>query len=969
MASLRHWKMGSFLNLVYDDWPEDQQKPNPNCEKKFTEKFGSGEYNVFNNIDKILDAYIFPDYKMFRLKNVYKNPNKFYCYPIETGDFQAVFNAFGHLPISDEVVKCLKECPNIRVLILNDTEYERKSTLQLLDSYIKDLDLDPKKFYWINNNSLLKRYKEELGTEINVHSSKHLAHTASIGLQLYKPEFVEDKSNIFLCHNRTPKAHRYALLTMMKKEGILDKGITDWSFLMGYKGRQDVLLGGFYQRFFDVNTIVSLIPEINYFLDIVVRKSDYERDKTWFNDIGLNPKIPWGEAFELKTYQNAYFNITTESEFLEDDVVHISEKSFKALYFYQFPLFLASKGHVKVLREEFGFDLFDDVLNHSYDDIEDPKERFLRFYDEIRRILEQKNRLIEFYKNNKKRFEYNHKKVIAMKYDRNDVNLLRNLSQPEVTNSVLITGCSGLVGSPLVNKCIEQGWYVIGVDKETPTNVYPRNKFKFIQADLSSEEVVRNIFQTENFQVVFNCFGIKGSPVKAKNNPVDFLYPSFKINTEIINQSYLKNVWLVFMSSIGVYNPEIGFSEDQVWNSLPSKADWFPSWSKRTGELLLEAYRDQYDYKKWTIVRPANIFGNNDDFSGNGTVISSTIKKISEASNEIECWGDGSPIRDFVYADDVAKALIDLYNLRYNDAINFGSGDEITIKRMVESLVAISGKSINVKWDSEKPNGDSRRQMNISKQKSIGLLPETKFEDALRMTYENYSYGRINKPEYFRYGFHAGKIDKIINDRELHDYYISKIKEKAFDKSNYHYRMGTGSPEIPYKVDIDQIQQYRDIITEKNIEVHQTWYETIDSGVFGKEPLEYFRKIVEDITLKIYPELKDNIEHNDAFTLYEDGDFIQMHQDGLNPGRMCVVLIYLNDPKEYYDGGGQFITTMEGNEIAIDPTSDNFVMLDFLANNAEHAVEPVKNGFKRLTYINFVYNLKQKEEGSKRKLL
>jgi GDP-L-fucose synthase len=306
---------------------------------------------------------------------------------------------------------------------------------------------------------------------------------------------------------------------------------------------------------------------------------------------------------------------------------------------------------------------------------------------------------------------------------------------------VLITGCSGLVGIHLVKKCLNKGYDVIGVDINHSNNLPVSDKFTFYELDLTIEENIKNLFFYESPDVVFNCFGIKGSPIRAKNSPVDFLYPSFKINTEIINQCSKNNIWLIFVSSVGVYSPSEKFVEDDVWKSLPSESDWFPSWSKRMGEILLEAYKVQYGYDKWSIIRPANIFGEYDDFSGNGTVISSTIKKIYEANDSIEAWGDGSPIRDFVYAGDVADAILRLYNDKIHTTINFGAGEEITIKQMIETLIKISKKPISINWDSSKPNGDLRRQMDITKQTEIGLLPVLGFEKALEITYDYY----INK--------------------------------------------------------------------------------------------------------------------------------------------------------------------------------------------------------------------------------
>jgi len=303
---------------------------------------------------------------------------------------------------------------------------------------------------------------------------------------------------------------------------------------------------------------------------------------------------------------------------------------------------------------------------------------------------------------------------------------------------VLITGCSGLVGTHLIKKCINLGYDVTGTDLYR-NEFLPIDGWRFIKKDLTIPDAIEILFSTNKFDVVFNTFGVKGSPMRAKNKPVDFLYPSFKINTEIINQCFEKDVWLVFVSSIGVYSPAEKFIEDSVWTTLPGQADWYPSWSKRMGELLLEAYKVQYGYKKWSIVRPANIFGEYDDFSGNGTVIASTIKKVSESNGEIEAWGDGSPIRDFVYGGDVADALIKMYENRINDILNFGSGIEITIKEIIEEIIKISNKDITIKWDPTKPNGDLKRLMDTTKQINYGILPEMPFNQALKNVYEFYS--------------------------------------------------------------------------------------------------------------------------------------------------------------------------------------------------------------------------------------
>lgn len=309
--------------------------------------------------------------------------------------------------------------------------------------------------------------------------------------------------------------------------------------------------------------------------------------------------------------------------------------------------------------------------------------------------------------------------------------------------TALITGCSGLVGTYLSKRCIERGYKVIGVDMKQSEYLPKDEKFTFKYSNLIKDGEIHALFSNEKIDVLFNCFGIKGSPLRAKNQPVDFLYPSFKINTEIINQCAMLNIWLVFVSSVGVYAPAEKFIEDTVWKTLPSEADWFPSWSKRMGEILLEAYAVQYNYKRWTIVRPANIFGEYDDFSGSGTIVSSIVKKVYEAAEEIEAWGDGSAIRDFVFGDDVAEALLEFYEKEINDTVNFGSGVEISIRMIIEEIIKASEKHLKISWDSSKPNGDLRRQMDTKKQDTYNIKPKTSIKEAIKKVYDHYS--RSNK--------------------------------------------------------------------------------------------------------------------------------------------------------------------------------------------------------------------------------
>ena len=529
---------------------------------------------------------------------------------------------------------------------------------------------------------------------------------------------------------------------------------------------------------------------------------------------------------------------------------------------------------------------------------------------------------------------------------------------------VLITGCNGLVGSYLRDLCLDRGWKVIGVDRNSTKRITTDFNYQFKKMDLLVEQNIIDLFSEEKYDVVFNCFGIKGSPLKAKNNPVDFLYPSFKINTEIINQCYLNDTWLVFVSSVGVYSPAEKFSEEDVWKTLPSESDWFPSWSKRMGELLLESYRVQYGYNKWTIVRPANIFGEYDDFSGSGTLISTMVKKVYESSGEIEAWGDGTPIRDFVYGKDVALSLIKIYERGINDVVNCGSGIEISIKNVIEEIIRASGKDITVKWDPSKPNGDLRRLMDTTKQKIHGIMPETEFSDAIRNVYKYYSslfepnIPIIPEGDLLTEGAYVGKISDFLEEDELEDFkkMIGDVKEYSCDdienRLTCKYNYNDLENQYDHNVLPSKVSE-RDAWVRKNkYHVWQKWWEF----KYPEEP--YFNKIAIKILKNLYPQAAialDDVNSQGSMALFEDGHFIDIHNDGANKGRLCVIIFYLSDPSTHKNGGGELkIITGTGKEFTIDPVFDNFCVMDFAKNNIKHEVKMVINGFKRYTYINFI---------------
>ena len=171
---------------------------------------------------------------------------------------------------------------------------------------------------------------------------------------------------------------------------------------------------------------------------------------------------------------------------------------------------------------------------------------------------------------------------------------------------VVITGASGLVGYPTVIKCLEEGALeVIAVDIKISDELislkskYPIGQLSLRQLDLTYFNNCESLFSTK-VDICLHLAGIKGSPSRAAKQPADYLFPMMMFNTNMIKAAFEANVkWFVYTSSVGVYQPADVMEEDSVWKTLPSEADWFPSWSKRMGEVLLEAYKVQYDYTTW----------------------------------------------------------------------------------------------------------------------------------------------------------------------------------------------------------------------------------------------------------------------------------------------------------------------------------------------------------------------------------
>jgi GDP-L-fucose synthase len=294
---------------------------------------------------------------------------------------------------------------------------------------------------------------------------------------------------------------------------------------------------------------------------------------------------------------------------------------------------------------------------------------------------------------------------------------------------VLVTGGSGMIGAQLVTLLNEKGAKVYIADLNPPPSDVKCERY--FHVDLKEYKACRNI--CEEMDYVFNLVGIKASPKACMEKPADIMGPMMQFNTNMLEAAMKANVkWYLYTSTVGVYTPAEVLHEDDVWKGFPSPNDWYGGWAKRMGELQCQAYEKQYGEGKCSIVRPANVYGVYDNFNlETAMVIPSLIRKGYE--NEVlEVWGDGSQIRDFIHAHDVARGMLFAVENKITEPVNLGSGTGVSIKEIVDIISKYFNKP--VEWDTTKPTGDLKRIFSTDRIKSYGFENTISLERGIETT-------------------------------------------------------------------------------------------------------------------------------------------------------------------------------------------------------------------------------------------
>lgn len=435
---------GKVLNLVYDVWDEENNKSIANC----SDSLGDIDFRYENGFIDFYERFYAAQIETERnsiprtfnkIEEVWKRPNENFYYFIKTSLHIRVMLLDRDLKFSTIVQDCLKNCKNIFVCILCEHESDDVHGYKILSEKLNEWSLPQEQFYLLNNNFLMDTYGEKYNSKIKTHRLDLIALTSCSIFSHNKIPFVTNKEGkLFICHNRNQKPHRYGILSLIRNGGFIDD--VNWSLVSGDKKNEEEIWQ--LSEVMDLEIVEKIKEDILYFYSIDIKKSDYEinrRDFIGHDVVADKSDLPplSGAAMESGgymlpeyglTYQNSYINIVTESMWLDDyEVVHITEKSFRPFNFYNLPIFVATQGHVKFIKEAYGFDLFDDLIDHSYDSEPDIKKRLMMVYNEIKRLNDNKENVIKFYSENQHRFEKNREIICNIPNNDNDLKFLQSL--------------------------------------------------------------------------------------------------------------------------------------------------------------------------------------------------------------------------------------------------------------------------------------------------------------------------------------------------------------------------------------------------------------------------------------------------------------------------------------------------------------------------------------------------------------
>ena len=307
----------------------------------------------------------------------------------------------------------------------------------------------------------------------------------------------------------------------------------------------------------------------------------------------------------------------------------------------------------------------------------------------------------------------------------------------ELTSKIFVAGHKGMVGSAIVRALTKAGY----------SNIITKSHKEL---DLCRQDQVEAFFEQEKPDYVFLAAAKVGGIVANSQAPADFMYDNMTLEMNVIHSAWKNGCKkLLFLGSSCIY-PRMApqpMKEDCLLTSALEETNEAYALAKIAG-LKYCAYLNKQYGTDFISAMPTNLYGPNDNYHPTHShVLPALIRRFHEAKEQgltsVTCWGDGSPLREFLYVDDLANLCVFLMNHYSGDeTVNAGTGKELSIKELTEMVAEVTGYEGEILWDTSKPNGTPRKLLDVSKAEKLGWKYRTELKDGIRLAYEDF----LNNP-------------------------------------------------------------------------------------------------------------------------------------------------------------------------------------------------------------------------------
>lgn len=301
---------------------------------------------------------------------------------------------------------------------------------------------------------------------------------------------------------------------------------------------------------------------------------------------------------------------------------------------------------------------------------------------------------------------------------------------------VIVTGGGGFLGSFVIEKLKDRGAKDIFIPRKKDYDLTQREAIERLYTDALKGVDPKNV-------VVIHLAANVGGIGANREHPAEFFYDNMIMGVELMHHAYKHGVGKFVATGTVCAYPKftpVPFKEDDIWNGYPEETNAPYGLAKKMMLVQAQTYRQQYGFNAIYLL-PVNLYGPRDNFNlQTSHVIPALIRKAVEAGErgdkELQVWGDGSPTREFLYVEDAADGIVTAAENYNGDLpVNLGSGYEISIKDLTEMIVKMTGFNGKLAWQTDKPNGQPRRGLDVSRAKELfNWSAQVSFEEGMRRT-------------------------------------------------------------------------------------------------------------------------------------------------------------------------------------------------------------------------------------------